>query len=88
MSQKKAKEHRKNAQEEPKVNHTISIDIYDNGTLRVRDFPAQPAQALQIMHNAAGAVAQHFIRMAAMGDAKKIIPAGPQLVGADGRKLH
>ena len=84
MNGKKAKEQRK---QDP-VAYTVMIDVMKDGTVQVRQFPNVPKIALGVLLNATGAVADYFIKAAAMGDAKNIIPAGPQLVGPDGKKVN
>jgi len=46
---------------------TISIDLYSNGSIQVRDFPQNVAQAIQVMNQAAATVALHFVNLGAQG---------------------
>ena len=50
---------------------TVSIDLYANGEIIVRDFPNEANAAVSIMHRATISVAMHFIQMAAAGKITK-----------------
>jgi len=50
---------------------TVSIDLFADGSIMVRDFPNEANSAVSIMHQATKTVALHFIQLAASGKITK-----------------
>ena len=53
--------------EEPALLGTIQVDYYDNGTTRVRNFPADVYTALDIMTNAVKTLGMFLVKLSLSG---------------------
>jgi hypothetical protein len=67
---------KKSAKEAKKSLGIMEIELFDNGSVQVRDFPDTPAAALQICAAGMIELAMYFIGKAAMEAESRIIKPG------------
>lgn len=63
-------------QKEKKSLGVLEVEVFDNGSVQVRGFPEQPAQAIQIMAAATIELTMYFIGKATMEAQSRIVKPG------------
>lgn len=75
-NQKKKKVNDQDKKEERKSIGIMEVELFDNGSVQVRNFPESPAAAIQLAGTAMIELAMYFIGKAAMEAQSMIIKPG------------
>mgnify|MGYP001424727324 CR=1 FL=1 len=90
MSEKRHKKvnNQKPQTKEKQIVGTVNVDVFNNGSVRVKNFPAAPAQAIQVMAAAMIELAMYFIGQAAIEGQSKIHRPGQDVINLINRNRH
>jgi len=78
MSEKRAKEERRNEQERKPI-ATVKIDVFDDMDVNVREFPSDHAMAMMVLCNALVKVSDYFVRGLHVQKQSDILLARPRV---------
>lgn len=81
MSEKKAKEKRRNEQEQkPRVRQRITATFFEGGNIHVSGFPREFSSAMLAAHIITKTIADYFVRAAKDGRFKNGLAENPRII--------
>lgn len=80
MSEKKAKEERRNEEQKPRVRQQITATFFEGGNVNVSGFPREFSSAMLTAHIITKTIADYFVRAAKDGRLKNGLAENPRII--------